>query len=123
MSIGPEPKPIQTGATLHTVCITNGPLHTCKLFARVYVGKSDQDINTHNEHNGLPLQFNAYNTGKYYKIRYKDNDEEELNHSEVRKHANKNSGEGRTISEVGQRLRLRIPLGDWNILANESERL
>jgi hypothetical protein len=26
MTIGPEPKPIQTGATLHTVCITNGPL-------------------------------------------------------------------------------------------------
>jgi hypothetical protein len=25
------------------------------------------------------------NTGKYYKIRYEDNDEEELNHSEVRK--------------------------------------
>jgi hypothetical protein len=63
------------------------------------------------------------NTGKYYKIRYKDNDEGGLNHSEVRKYANKNSGEGRTTSEVGQRLRLQIPLGDWSILANESERL
>jgi len=31
ITIGPEPKPIQTGATLHTVCITNGPLHTYKL--------------------------------------------------------------------------------------------
>jgi hypothetical protein len=36
---------------------------------------------------------------------------------------NKNSGEGRTTSEVGHRLRLRVPLGDWSILANESERL
>jgi hypothetical protein len=50
MTIGPEPKPIQTGATLHTACITNGPLHTYKLFARVYGGKSNEDINVHNEH-------------------------------------------------------------------------
>jgi hypothetical protein len=49
MTIGPEPKPIRTGATLHTVCITNGPLSTYKLFARVYGGKSDQDINKHNK--------------------------------------------------------------------------
>jgi hypothetical protein len=63
------------------------------------------------------------NTGKYYKIRYEDNDEEELNHSEVRKYVNKSSGEGRTTSKVGQGLRLLAPLGDWSILANESERL
>jgi hypothetical protein len=25
MTIGPEQKPIQTGATLHTVCVTHGP--------------------------------------------------------------------------------------------------
>jgi hypothetical protein len=36
MTIGPEPKPIRTGATLHTVCVTHGPLSTYKLFARVY---------------------------------------------------------------------------------------
>jgi hypothetical protein len=56
MTIGPEPKPIQTGATLHTACITNGPLHTYKLFARVYGGKSDQDINIHNEHTATKLK-------------------------------------------------------------------
>jgi hypothetical protein len=63
------------------------------------------------------------NTGKYYKIRYEDNDEEELNHSKVRKCTKKNRGEGRTTSEVGQRMRLTIPLGNCNILANELERM
>jgi hypothetical protein len=62
-------------------------------------------------------------TGKYYKIRYEDNDEEELNHSEVRKYAKKNRGEGTTTREVGQRMRLTILLGNWNILASESERM
>jgi hypothetical protein len=33
MTIGPEPKPIRTGATLHTICVTDGPLSTYKLFA------------------------------------------------------------------------------------------
>jgi hypothetical protein len=47
MTVGPEPKPIQTGVTLHTVCITNGPLSTYKLFARVYGGKYDWDIDRH----------------------------------------------------------------------------
>jgi hypothetical protein len=56
MTIGPEPKPIRTGATLHTVCITNGPLHTYKLFARVYGGKGDEDINVHNEHTATKLK-------------------------------------------------------------------
>ena len=51
MTIGPEPKLIWTGATLHhTVCVTTGPLSTYKLFARVYGGKSDQDIDKHNKH-------------------------------------------------------------------------
>jgi hypothetical protein len=35
MTIGPDPKPIRTGATLHTACITKGPqdhlLHTSYL--------------------------------------------------------------------------------------------
>ena len=50
MTIGPEPKPIQTGATLHTVCITEDPLSSYKLYARVFGGKADQDINIHNRH-------------------------------------------------------------------------
>ncbi|OEU05936.1 hypothetical protein FRACYDRAFT_257320 [Fragilariopsis cylindrus CCMP1102] len=45
MTIGPDPKPIRTGATLHTVCITQGPLSSYKLYARVYGGKDDQDMN------------------------------------------------------------------------------
>jgi hypothetical protein len=39
-----------TGATLHTVCVTNGPLRTYKLFARTYGGKGDEDINRHHKH-------------------------------------------------------------------------
>jgi hypothetical protein len=50
MTIGPKPKPILTGATLHTICITAGPLRTYKLFGRVYGGKSDEDIDVHNPH-------------------------------------------------------------------------
>jgi hypothetical protein len=56
MTIGPEPKLIRTGATLHTVCITNGPLSTYKLFARVYGGKGDEDINIYNEHTATKLK-------------------------------------------------------------------
>jgi hypothetical protein len=56
MTIGPEPKPIRTGATLHTVCITNGSLSTYKLFARVYGGKGNQDINVHHEHTETKLK-------------------------------------------------------------------
>jgi len=26
MTVGPEPKPIQTGATIHSLCVTHGPL-------------------------------------------------------------------------------------------------
>jgi hypothetical protein len=60
---------------------------------------------------------------QYYKVRYEDGDEEELNHGEVSKYMKKNRGEGRMTREIGQRMRLRIKLGDWNIKANESERL
>jgi hypothetical protein len=44
--IGPEPKPIRTGATLHTLCVTKGPLRTYKLYVRMYGGKTDNDLNT-----------------------------------------------------------------------------
>jgi hypothetical protein len=61
MTIDPEPKPIQTGATLHTVCITDGPLSTYKLFAiRVYGGRSDQDINRHNRHTVTKLKMVSF---------------------------------------------------------------
>jgi hypothetical protein len=60
---------------------------------------------------------------KYYKVQYEDGDEEELNHGEVDKYMKKNCGEGRMTGDIGKRMRLRIKLGDWNIQANESERL
>jgi len=41
---GPEPKPVRTGATMHTVCITDGPLATYKLHARKFGGKMDEDL-------------------------------------------------------------------------------
>ena len=68
--------------------------------------------------NGLPYRgIVTSNTGKYYKILYEDNDDEDLNHTEVEK------GEGRMTGEIGQRMRLMKPLGDWTIVANESETL
>jgi hypothetical protein len=56
MTIGPEPEPIRTGAILHTVCITDGPLSTYKLFARVYGGKYDRDIDRHNKNTVTKLK-------------------------------------------------------------------
>jgi hypothetical protein len=56
MTIGPEPKPIRTGATLHNVCVTNGPLRTYKLFARTFGGKGDGDINRHHKHTVTKLK-------------------------------------------------------------------
>ena len=56
MTIGPEPKPIRTGATLHTLCITEGPLWSYKLFARAYGGKEDQDMDVHNPHTETKLK-------------------------------------------------------------------
>ena len=76
--------------------------------------------------NGLPYKgIVTSNTDKYYKILHEDNDndKEELNHTEVDRYMKKNRGEGRMTGEIGQRMRLRKPLGDWNILANKSERL
>ncbi|OEU09351.1 hypothetical protein FRACYDRAFT_248200 [Fragilariopsis cylindrus CCMP1102] len=63
------------------------------------------------------------NTGKYYKILYEDDDEEELNHTEVVKYEKKYREEGRMTGEIGQRMRLMKPLGDWLVQANDSERL
>jgi hypothetical protein len=44
MTIGPEPKPIRTGATLHSLCVTRGPMATYKLFVRAFGGKTDSDL-------------------------------------------------------------------------------
>jgi hypothetical protein len=60
MTIGPEPTPIRTGATLHTVCVTHGPLSTNKLFARVYGGKYDEDIDRHNKNTVTKLMLDPF---------------------------------------------------------------
>ena len=63
MTCGPEPKPkpIRTGATLHTLCITNGPLSTFKLHARVYGGAKDDNLNgIHSNTSNLQKWVNLY---------------------------------------------------------------
>jgi len=44
MTVGPEPKSIRMGATLHTLCATHGPLRTFKLFVRAYGGTSHMEL-------------------------------------------------------------------------------
>ena len=62
MTCGPEPRPICTGATLYTLCITHGPLATFKLHARVYGGVKDDNLNRiHNNTSNLQKWVNLYN--------------------------------------------------------------
>jgi hypothetical protein len=49
ITIGPEPKPIRTGATLHSMCVTFGPLATYNFHVRVYDGRQDEDMNRRNK--------------------------------------------------------------------------
>ena len=44
ITLGPEPKPIRTGATIHSLCVTLGALASYKLHCRVYGGKTDEDL-------------------------------------------------------------------------------
>ena len=54
-------KPIRTGATLHTLCITHGPLATFKLYARMYGGAKDDDLDgIHNHTSTLQKWVNQY---------------------------------------------------------------
>ena len=50
MTCGPEPKPIRTGTTLYTLCITHGPLATLKLHACVYGCAKDEDLDGKHTH-------------------------------------------------------------------------
>ena len=50
MTLGPDPKPIRTGATQHTVCIAEGELSMYKVFARVYGGKADMELKKTNDY-------------------------------------------------------------------------
>ena len=63
MACGPEPKPIRTSATLHTLCVTHGPLSKYKVFARVYGGAKDEDLSSTKHANTSNLQkwVNLYN--------------------------------------------------------------
>ena len=60
MTVGPEPKPIRTGCTLHSLCVTHGPLRTFKLFVRAYGGASDMDLDQVHE--------NVQSTQKWVKL-------------------------------------------------------
>jgi hypothetical protein len=44
ITIGPEPKPIQMGATIHLLCISKGNLAGYKLHAHTYGGASDKSL-------------------------------------------------------------------------------
>ena len=57
MTLGPEPKPIRTGATLHSLCVTEGKPSTCKSFARVCGGKNDGDLNRRHPNTASVLKF------------------------------------------------------------------
>ena len=57
MTIGPEPKPIRTGATLHSLCITFGILASYKLHVRAYGGASDEDLGNRCIHTGTVQKF------------------------------------------------------------------
>ncbi len=44
ITCGPEPKPIRTGATLHSMAVLFGPLAEYKLHARTFGGKNDGNL-------------------------------------------------------------------------------
>ena len=49
ITIGPEPKPARTGATLHTAAVTHGRLCFYKIFARAFGGQTDKDLQGRNQ--------------------------------------------------------------------------
>ena len=57
MTIGPEPKPVRTGATIHSLCVTKGLMRTYKLFVRVYGGKYDDSLNVRHPNTASLLKF------------------------------------------------------------------
>ena len=46
MTVGPEPKPIRTGASFYSAAVTYGALAGYKLFARCYGGQNDGDLSS-----------------------------------------------------------------------------
>ncbi len=49
ITCGPEPKPIQTGSTLHSLAVLFGILAGYKLHARMFCGKNDGNLGRQNE--------------------------------------------------------------------------
>ena len=52
ITMGPEPKPIRTGATMHSLCVMKGPLATYKLYVRTYGVKLDKNLTRECSHTG-----------------------------------------------------------------------
>jgi hypothetical protein len=62
ITIGPEPKPIRTGATVHSICVTHGQLRTFKVHCRVYGGKHDEGLKHCHENTATTQKWvNLYN--------------------------------------------------------------
>ncbi len=62
ITIGPEPKPIRTGATIHSICVTFGELATYKLHCRVYGGRYDEGLDyVHENTTSTQKWVNLYN--------------------------------------------------------------
>ena len=62
ITIGPEPKPIRTGATIHSIAVTHGALRSFKLHVRVYGGKTDEGLNYTHENTATTQKWvNLYN--------------------------------------------------------------
>jgi hypothetical protein len=57
MTIGPEPKPIFTGATIHSLCMTDGLLASYKLHVWTYGGASDEDLGKPTVNTQLTLKY------------------------------------------------------------------
>ena len=55
MTIGPEPKPIWTGATIHSLCVSKGDLAGYKLHARTYGGASEESLCVKHKHKFVTL--------------------------------------------------------------------
>ena len=57
ITMWPEPKSIRTGATVHSMCVTFGPLATYMLKVRTYGGKTDEDLNKKSRNIGTVQKF------------------------------------------------------------------
>jgi hypothetical protein len=111
------------------------PTHNMQRRERLCKEEKDTNKNTTNGKHSIGTELTKFwddkpytgtvisNTDTYYKIKYDDNDKEEMNHIEVTKYIRMHRGDGRMTREIGTRKRLQEKLGDWNISANASERL